>query len=130
MTTPLIPPPPARVLPISRDGDLVIDFRRRAPATTPGGPLGDYLDYPAGVGAVFVIYADLKTTGAERITVQVTPAGSHCLVKVDATRLAALRTGTEWSFRLVYPDGDLVAGHDRLVVNGVVERYDGKAAAL
>lgn len=130
MTTPLIPPTPARILPISRDGDLVVDFRRRAPATTPGGPLGDYLDYPDGVDAAFVIYADLKTTGADRIIVTVTPSGSHCPVKVDATRLGPLRTGTQWSFRLIYPDGDLIAGHDRMVVNGVIERYDGATVSL
>lgn len=130
MTSPLIPPTPARVLPVSLDGDLVVDFRRRAPAATPGGPLGDYLDYPEGVTARFVIYTDRKDAAATRITVSVTPTGSHCPVKVDATQMNAVKSTTLWSFRLVYPDGDLVAGHDRMVVNGIIERFDGLAAAL
>ncbi|WP_410877336.1 hypothetical protein [Nocardia sp. A7] len=130
MTSPLIPPTPARMLPVSLDGDLVVDFRRRAPATTPGGPPGDYIDYPEGVTARFVIYADRKSADAPRITVPATPVGSHCVVKVDATLINALKTSTLWSFRLIYPDGELVAGYDRMVVNGIIERFDGLAAAL
>ncbi len=118
------------MLPVSLDGDLVVDFRRRAPATTPGGPPGDYIDYPEGVTARFVIYADRKSADAPRITVPATPVGSHCVVKVDATLINALKTSTLWSFRLIYPDGELVAGYDRMVVNGIIERFDGLAAAL
>ncbi|WP_280305671.1 DUF7264 domain-containing protein [Nocardia neocaledoniensis] len=130
MTSPLITPTPARVLPVSLDADLVVDFRRRAPASTPGGPLGDYLDYPDGVTAKFVIYTDRKDATATRITVAVTPTGSHCPVKVDATQMNAVKSSTLWGFRLIYPDGDLIAGHDRMVVNGIIVRYDGQAATL
>ena len=128
--THLIAPTPARVLQVSLDGDLVVDFRRRAPASTPGGPLGAYIDYPDGVVGRFVIYADRKTADAPRITVSATPVGSHCVVKVDATQINPLKTSTLWSFRLIYPDGELVDGYDRLVVNGIIERFDGLAAAL
>lgn len=124
MTSPLIPETIVKTLPLPLDGDLVIDFRNR----DPDNPAA-YLDFPAGVVGKFTIYADLKTTGATRVVVTATPSGSHCIVKIDATVLNTIKNETQWGFRLVYPDTDLVNGYDKVVVNGYVVRSDGKKAA-
>lgn len=122
MTTPapIIERVLAQPLPLSLDGDLIIDFRNR----DPGNPTA-YLDYPAGVVGVLTIYTDKKTAGATRITVTVTPATYHCVIKVDRTVLNAIEPRTLWSFRLIYPDTDLLGGYDKVIANGMVERNDG-----
>lgn len=116
----LIPPPPAEALPLSYDGDLIVDFRNRDPNNA-----NNFIDYPAGVTGVFSIYTDLKDKTAERITVSVTPSSSHCEVKIDAQQLNTIKAGTRWSFRLKFPDTDLMDGYDKVVANGEVVRYDG-----
>lgn len=124
MTSALIPAPSVKTLPLPLDGDLVIDFRNRDPDNAAA-----YLDFPAGVVGKFTIYADLKTAGATRVVVTATPSESHCIVKIDATVLNTIKNETLWNFRLIYPDADLTNGYDKVVVNGWIERNDGKKPA-
>lgn len=118
---PLIARPPVRILPVSLDSDLVVNFRNRDPADSAA-----FLDYPAGVTGILTIYQDLKTAGAERITATGMPSGHNLYIKVPSTQLNALRTGTLWGFRLAYPDGDFDDGtYDKAIVVGEIERVDG-----
>lgn len=111
---------PSRPLPISLDGDLVVDFRNRDPVNPTA-----FLDYASGVTGVLTIYTDKKTANATRIAVTATPVAYHCVIKVDRTILNAVEPGTLWGFRLIFPDADLPGGYDKAVVNGKVERNDG-----
>ncbi|PPJ31855.1 hypothetical protein C5E45_32715 [Nocardia nova] len=123
-TEPLIPPPATRTLPVSLDSDLVVDFRNRNPDDHT-----QFIDYPAGVTGVLTIYQDLKTASTERITAEGIPSGYHCVIKVPASDLNAVKAGTLWSFRLAYPDTDFVDGtYDKAVVNGEIVRSDGRAS--
>lgn len=123
-TEPLIPPPATRILPISLDGDLVVNFRNRDPADRT-----QFLDYPDGVTGVFTIYQDLKTAGTERIARTGTPSGHNLVIKVPGTLLLPLKSGTLWGFRLLYPDPDFEDGtYDIAVVNGEIVRADGRSS--
>ncbi|MFE7747315.1 hypothetical protein [Nocardia sp. NPDC057455] len=126
MTTPdpLVAPPATKTLPITLDGDLVVDFRNRDPANAAA-----YLDYPPGVVGVFTIYTDLAEPGVERITATADPDGYHMLIRIPAAQLNSVKDLTLWGYRVRYPDPGFVDGfYDRPIVAGEVQRADGRAA--
>ena len=115
MTTPLFDPPTTHSLPVSWHADLVVDFQNYDPDDTT-----TTIDYEAGTHA----YLDIKTDPVTRVEAQIT--GFHAVCRVESDVTDTLRTGTLWVFLLSLP-GDPTT--EVPVVNGVVERFDGKPKA-
>lgn len=120
MTTPLFDPPPVHSLPVSWHADCVVDFENYDPeGAAQDPPVWTPVDFEAGVIACL----DVKTDPPQRFSAVI--AGNHAVVRIESEIADLLRSGTVWVFLLIYP-GDPAT--DVPVVNGVIERYDGKAA--
>ena len=118
MTTPLFDPPTVHSLPVSWHGDTVVSFDNYDPvgaALIP--PVWTLLDYEPGVSA----YVDLKTDPVQRFTAVI--SGPHAVVRIESEIADALKNSTLWVFLLSYPGSPST---ETPVVNGVVERHDGK----
>lgn len=119
MATPLFDPPDVHSLPVSWHGDCVVDFQNYDPddaALTP--PVWTLVDYEAGVTA----YLDVKTEPEQRFTAVIT--GAHAVVRIESEIADVLKNNTLWVFLLSYPGAPST---EIPVVNGVIERHDGKA---
>lgn len=118
MTTGLTPDTPSFPLRVQRRGDLLLDFRNRD-LDLPLDP-DAFIDYPAGTVGVLTIET---TPPIERTS---PTSGHHCIVWLAAEQADTLKREL-WSFRLRYPDDRFPDGYfDKVVVNGVIEREDGK----
>lgn len=114
MTTPLFTPPPVYGLPLSRGGDLIVDFRNKVPGTDPP----EYEDYPDGVSVVLAIDTDTPITTTAAISTY------HAVARVESEVADNIPSGKLW--RCIYR----VAGSpvtDIIVANGKTERHDGKS---
>lgn len=121
MSTPLFDPPDVHGLPISWHGDLVVDFENHDPddaALEP--PVWTPVDYEAGVTA----YLDVQTKPTpQRFTGVIT--GTHAVIRIESEVADTLKNGTCWVFLVSYPGSPTT---EVPVVNGVIERHDGKGA--
>lgn len=121
MSTPLFDPPPIHSLPVSWHGDLVVDFENYDPdaaAQTP--PVWTPVDYEPGVQG----WLDVKTSTPQRFPAVIT--GNHAVVRIESEIADTLTTNTPWVFLLSYPGTPTT---EVAVVNGLIQRYDGKAVA-
>lgn len=118
MTT-LFDPPQTHELPVSKRGDLLINFRNRDPDNPEA-----FVDFPAGTLGVLTIETETPHV------VTVTPSGHDCVVRVEASVCDLLKNGVLWSMRLRYPDPEFADTFlDQIVANGTVKRFDGKPVA-
>lgn len=120
MATTLFDPPDVHALPLSWHGDLVVDFVNHDPddaALKP--PVWTPIDYEDGVAA----YLDVKTATPQRFTAVIT--GAHAVVRIESEIADAIRDDVCWVFLLSYPG---TPSTEVPVVNGVIERHDGKGA--
>lgn len=114
MSTPLFDPPPVHGLPLSKGGDLIVDFKNKVPGSNPA----TYQDYPDGVSILLVIDTDTPITATATISTH------HAVARVESEVADAIPAGRLW--RCIYR----VAGSpttDIPVVNGKTERHDGKS---
>lgn len=120
MATPLFDPPDVHGMPVSWHADCVIDFVNYDPADAAlVPPVWTQVAYEAGVSA----YVDVKTTPPQRFTATIT--GSHAVARIESAIADALKDNTCWVFLLSYPGSPST---EVPVVNGVIERHDGKTA--
>lgn len=112
MTT-LFKPPPVYGLPLSKGGDLIVDFRNKVPGSDPPA----YADYPDGVQIKLVIDTD---TPIQATAVMST---SHAVVRVESEVADTIPGGKLW--RCIYQQAGSPTT-DKVAANGRTERYDGK----
>lgn len=117
----LFDPPPSFDLPLSKGGDLIVDFIYRPLLTgTDGDPVLDVngkkqypvTDYPTG--AVVVMQIDPNISQSAVIT------GHHATVTVDHALTDPIKPGRLWRQKITYSDG-----RDVVLCNGKVIRKDG-----
>lgn len=112
----LFVPPPVYGLPLSKGGDLIVDFRNK----TPGSDPAEYEDYPDGVALLLLIDADATVEAAAAVST------SHAVVRIESTVTDTIPAGRLW--RCIYQ----IAGdptREIIVANGKTERHDGKTTA-
>lgn len=107
--TNLFEPPPKYTLPLSKGGDLVVDFRN-----DPNND-EDYVDYDSGVTVTLIVETD------PALEVEADITGHHAVVKIESTVADTIPTGTVW--RLIHssptdPSTETVAAY------GKVKRFD------
>lgn len=110
----LFNPPPLYDLPLVKGQDLVIDFKNKVPGSSPT----EYLDYGVGVTVTLVIDSTPPTTATAVIT------DHHAVCRVESTASDPLAKGLLWRCVLSLPGSPTT---ERVPVNGVTARYDGKA---
>lgn len=108
MTTPLFTPPPLFALPLTKGGDLHVDFIYKAQY--------EIADYPDDAVVKLVI-----DTEPELTEVTATITGSRATIHLDYTAADLIKKGLLW--RLILTTAD---GIDTVIVNGVTTRADGK----
>jgi len=100
--------PPRGTIPLSKGGDLVIDFLQRVD--------GLYTDYGAGVTVALVIDA---------LPVRVTSPGTistyHALCKVESEVADLIPAGISWRCIVSYPT---IPRTEIIAMNGVTSRAD------
>lgn len=104
MTDLLFPTPPIFNLPLSKGGDLEVDFMNKVD--------GVYTDYADGVSITLVIDTDSPLTADAVMT------GHHAVCTVQSEDADDVKSGTRWRCVLT-TDSDIV------VANGRVVRADG-----
>ena len=109
----LFDPPPIYNLPLVKGQDLVVDFKNK----TPGSDPAVYIDYDVGVTVSLVIDTDPVTTAAGTIT------DHHAVCRVESTVSDAIAKGKTWRCVVSLPGSPTT---ERVPVNGVVVRFDGK----
>lgn len=112
----LFAPPPVYGLPLSKGGDLIVDFRNKVPGSSPA----EYEDYPDGV--VLLIQIDTDTP----VVAEAAVSTSHAQIRVESTVVDTIPAGRLW--RCIYQ----IAGDpttEIIVANGKTERHDGKTTA-
>ena len=109
----LFTPPPVYGLPLSKGGDLLVNFRNKVPDSDPP----EYEDYPVGVALLLVIDT------AEPVEAEAEISGSVATVRVESEVVDTIPKGKLW--RCVYQ----MAGSpttEIIVANGLTERHDGR----
>ena len=115
MTSPFEPVGKATLY-FQRHCDLLINFRNRDPDNP-----GVFIDYPAGTLAVLEI-----DTAPDSLPIDGVISGHNCLVRVPSENGDVLKRET-WGFRLRYVDAGFPDGYfDKVVINGMCARDDGK----
>lgn len=108
----LFTPPPVFGLPLSKGGDLVVDFMNKVPGSNPAA----YTDYPEGVAVMLMIDTDTPIQAAATISTY------HAVVRVESAVADTIRPGKLW--RCIYQlPGDPTT--EIIAVNGRTERHDG-----
>lgn len=79
----LFTPPPSYDLPLSKGGDLVVDFVRVDDTNTP-------IPYDAGSTVTLTIDTTPPTVGTATISVE------HALVKIESTAVDPIKKGVMW----------------------------------
>jgi hypothetical protein len=118
-STPLFDPPEIHTLPVSWHGDCVVDFEKNdatAAAQTP--PVWTPVNYETGVSA----FLDVKTDPPQRFTATISTF--HAVVRIESEVADLLKDNTCWVFLLSYPG---TPSTEVPVVNGVIQRFDGKS---
>jgi hypothetical protein len=110
MTEPLFSPPPKYVLPLSKGGDLAVEF-----LNDPNDD-GNYVNYGAGVTVTLVIDDTPPVTAVATIT------GYSAAVKVESTVTDLIVTGKPWRLVLSNPTTPTT---EIVAANGKTKRFDG-----
>lgn len=108
----LFDPPPKYVLPLSKYGDLSVEFRNN----------------PSGDGTTFVNYDEdatltLYIDTTPQTTAEASIVDSTATVKIESGETDDIASGTAW--RLIYAvGGDDPASTETVVAYGKIKRYD------
>jgi hypothetical protein len=120
----LFPPPPVYDLPLSKGGDLYVDFVYKPVVVDDDGePVlvdGEYqfeeADFPSGSSVKLTIDSDPEVSATAVID------GSHAVVQSDYLSVDAVKGGKFWRLVITYADG-----LDEVLANGKTIRKDGAA---
>lgn len=109
MTTPLFEPPPKYTLPLSKGGDLAVQFLN--------DPNDDenYVDYGAGVTVTLIIDTDPVTTAVAAIS------GHTATVKIESSVTDLIAANSAWRLIVSNPT---VPTTEIVAANGKTKRYD------
>jgi hypothetical protein len=110
MTT-LFTPPPVFDLPLSKGGDLSVDF-----LNNPSGDGTTFVDYGAGVTVTLVIDTEPVTTAPAVVSTY------HAAVKLESTVTDAILPRTPWRLIVSSPTTPTT---ETVAANGKVKRFDG-----
>jgi hypothetical protein len=121
----LFPPPQVFALPLSRGGDLHVDFVYKPMVLDPAGdpvlvggqPSYQVADYPAGAVVTLTIDTDPRIIAVAAIT------GPHAIVHIDYLAADQIPARVLWRCVLTTTDG-----LDTVIANGTTTRHDGKPA--
>lgn len=108
--SPLFPPPPKYVLPLSKGGDLSVDFRN-----CPSGDGTTFVAYDAGVTVTLMI----DTTSP--ITAAATMSTYHATVKIESTVTDTIPNATVWRLIVSTPTSPTT---ETVAAYGNVKRFD------
>lgn len=110
---PLFPPPPIYGLPLSKGGDLIVDFLNKVPGSSPTA----YVDYPDGVAVSLVIDTDIPIVADAAVDTH------HAVVRVESEVADTVLAGKLWRCIYQIPGSPTT---EIIVTNGRTERHDGK----
>lgn len=99
--------PPRGIIPLSKGGDLVIDFLQKVE--------GVYTNYGPGVTVTLAIETPTLTTAVATIT------GYHALCRVESTITDSIEPETKWRCVVSYPT---VPTTEVVAMNGTISRAD------
>lgn len=106
--TNLFEPPPAYLLPLSKGGDLVVDFVRV-------DANGDPIAYDGGTTVTLTIDTATPITGNATINAE------HALIKIESTELDTVAGGVLWRCVATLPTEPAT---DIVIANGKTKRAD------
>jgi hypothetical protein len=110
MTT-LFTPPPVFDLPLSKGGDLSVDF-----LNNPSGDEVTFVDYGAGVTVTLVIDTTPPTTAVAAVST------FHAAVAIQSTVTDLIASRTPWRLIVSSPTTPTT---ETVAANGKVKRFDG-----
>lgn len=111
MTTPnLFNPPPKYVLPLSKGGDLSVDFRNN-----PSGDGTTFVDYDPGV--TLTLYIDTEPQTVATATVST----SHASVKIESTVVDLIDKNVAWRLIVSSPTSPTT---ETVAAYGKTARFD------
>jgi hypothetical protein len=110
MTT-LFEPPPVYELPLSKGGDLSVDF-----LNNPSGDDTTYVDYGVGVTVTLIIDTDPVTTSTADVST------FHAAVKIESTVTDLIAKSTPWRLIVSSPTTPTT---ETVAANGKVKLFDG-----
>lgn len=106
----LFDPPPKYVLPLSKGGDLSVDFRNN-----PSGDGATFVDYDAGVTVTLYIETDAPISQAATVSTY------HATVKIESTVADTIPTGKQWRLVVSTPTTPTT---ETVAANGKTKRFD------
>jgi hypothetical protein len=107
----LFDPPPKYFLPLSKGGDLSVDFRNN-----PSNDDATFVDYDSGVTVTLVIDTDPVISAPATITTY------HAYVKVESTVADAIAANVSWRLIVSTPTSPTT---ETVAANGKTKRFDG-----
>lgn len=107
----LFDPPPVYDLPLSKGGDLSVDF-----LNNPSGDQVTFVDYGVGVTVTLVIDTTPPTTAVAAVSTY------HAAVKVESTVTDAIASRLGWRLIVSSPTTPTT---ETVAANGKVKRFDG-----
>lgn len=116
----LFKPPRTYDLPVSRFGDLYVQFSWNEPIPATDPVQYEPADFPAGSTVALRLYNPKQP--ATVISGTGTPVGGTVDVRIESTELDVVREGWLWSVELIDSDDP---AFNRVFGNGMVVRYDG-----
>jgi hypothetical protein len=109
--TNLFDPPPVFDLPLSKGGDLSVDF-----LNNPSGDQTTFVNYGSGVTVTLVIDTTPPTTASASVST------FHAAVKLESTVTDLIATRTPWRLIVSSPTSPTT---ETVAANGKVKRFDG-----
>lgn len=106
----LFTPPPVFELPLSKGGDLSVDFQNN-----PSGDGTTFVDYDAGVTVTLVIDTE---PGLSTLAVV---SGHHAAVKIESTVTDAIAARVPWRLVVSSPTSPTT---ETVAANGKTKRFD------
>lgn len=106
----LFDPPPVFDLPLSKGGDLSVDF-----LNNPSGDETTYVDYGVGVTVTLIIDTQPVTTAPASVST------FHAAVKIESTVTDGIASRTPWRLIVSSPTSPTT---ETVAANGKVRRFD------
>lgn len=106
----LFDPPPQFDLPLSKGGDLSVDFQNN-----PSGDGSTFVDYDDGVTVTLYIDSEPPVVAAADVN------GYHAAVKVESTVTDAIAARAQWRLIVSSPTSPTT---ETVAANGKVKRFD------
>lgn len=106
----LFDPPPTYDLPLSKGGDLSVDFQNN-----PSGDNTTFVDYGSGVTVTLLIDTNPQLTAAATVS------GHHATVKVESTVADEIAPRTPWRLIVSSPTSPTT---ETVAAYGKVKRFD------